>query len=106
MWTSLESFMLSQALDTYVDLNKAKDTEWIHVLLAYLRTYIDNQGTDLLLHEVDKVTYITELVNGLKTAVSELETGRCSVIGPFFCFHVPFRSGISRPSCRVNGSVY
>jgi hypothetical protein len=87
MWTSLESFMLSQALDTYADLDKAKDTEWIHVLLSYLRTYIDNQGTELLLHEADKIAYITELVNGLKTAVSELESGWYSIISiSFLCF--------------------
>jgi len=75
MWTSLESFMLSRALDTHADLSKVKDTEWIHVLLSYLATYIDNQGMEILMHEVDKVAYLTELMNGLKTAVSELETG-------------------------------
>ncbi|KAF8229518.1 hypothetical protein L208DRAFT_1439127 [Tricholoma matsutake] len=74
MWTSLESFMLSQALDTHAKFNKDKDTEWIHVLLSYLRTYIDTQGTELLLHEADKVVYVTELVNELKTVVSELKT--------------------------------
>jgi trafficking protein particle complex subunit 10 len=84
MWTSLESFMLSQALDTHAVLNKPKDTEWIHVLLSYLRTYIDNQGTELLLHEADKVAYVTELVNGLKSAVSELETGWCLIGGHLF----------------------
>ena len=78
MWTSLELFMLSQALDTHADLSKTKDTEWIHILLSYFKTYIENQGAELLLHEADRVAYITELVKGLKTAVSELESGRCS----------------------------
>jgi trafficking protein particle complex subunit 10 len=94
-WTSLESFMLSQALDTHADLNKSKDIEWIHVLLSYLRAYIDNRGTELLLHEADKVAYVTELVNGLETAVSELETGLC-LISRFFSFlPASCRSGTS-----------
>jgi hypothetical protein len=78
MWTSLESFMLSRALDSHADLNKPKDTEWIHVLLSYLKTYIANEGTELLMHEGDKAAYVAELVTGLKAAASELETGWCT----------------------------
>ena len=75
MWTSLESVMLSRALDVHSDLNKPKDTEWIHILLSYLRTYVDILGTELLMHETDKVAYVGELVNGLKRAASVLEAG-------------------------------
>jgi hypothetical protein len=75
MWTSLESFMLSQALDIHADLNRTKDTEWIHILLSYLRTYVDNLGTKLLVHEAEKVSYVSELVDDMKTAASQLEGG-------------------------------
>lgn len=98
MWTSLESFMLSQALDTHAKFNKDKDTEWIHVLLSYLRTYIDTQGTELLLHEADKVVYVTELVNELKTVVSELKTGECSIrCLSFLCPSYLHRVDIAHP---------
>jgi hypothetical protein len=84
MWTSLESFMLSQVLDIHADLNKPKDTEWIHVLLSYLKTYIENES-ELLMHEGDKAAYVTELVTGLKAAASEPETGWCSPSACPFC---------------------
>ncbi|KAF8061615.1 trafficking protein particle complex subunit 10 [Lyophyllum atratum] len=73
MWTSLESFMLSRALDTHADFQQEKDTEWIHILLSFLKSYIDNQGSELLIHEEDKVEYITKLVDSLRQAASKLE---------------------------------
>ncbi|GLB35442.1 putative trafficking protein particle complex subunit 10, TRAPPC10 [Lyophyllum shimeji] len=74
MWTSLESFMLSKALDTHADLQREKDTEWIHILLSFLKSYIDSQGSELLMHEEDKVEYITKLVDNLRQTASELES--------------------------------
>jgi hypothetical protein len=76
MWTSLESFMLSRALDTHSDLRKPKDTEWIHILLSFFKTYIENSGSELLMHEEDKVAYVTSLMNDMGRAAAELEGGR------------------------------
>ncbi|KAG5639493.1 hypothetical protein H0H81_000633 [Sphagnurus paluster] len=76
MWTSLESFMLSRALDAHADFQQEKDTEWIHILLSFLKSYIENLGSELLMHEDDKVEYITKLVDNLRQAASKLETGR------------------------------
>ena len=75
MWTSLESFMLSRALDTHADLQRPKDREWIHVLLAFLKAYVEELGKELLMHEDDKKEYISQLVGELHTAAIELDTG-------------------------------
>ena len=75
MWTSLESFMLSRALDTHADLQRPKDREWIHVLLAFLKAYVEELGKELLMHEDDKKEYISRLVGELHTAAIELDTG-------------------------------
>lgn len=68
--------MLSQALDTHSELGKEKDTEWIHVLLSFLKTYIETQGSELLIHEEDKVEYISQLVQAMKIVAAELQTGQ------------------------------
>ncbi|RDB24044.1 Trafficking protein particle complex subunit 10 [Hypsizygus marmoreus] len=74
MWTSLESYMLSRALDTHADLNQDKDSEWIHILLSFLKAYIENAGSELLMHEEDKIAYISQLVEGMQLAASQLES--------------------------------
>ena len=80
MWTSLEALMLSHALDTHIYLEKPKDSEWIHILLAYLKTYVESVGVELLMHEEDKVAYITRLVDSLKIAAKELDSGTTSCL--------------------------
>ncbi|TFK43010.1 trafficking protein particle complex subunit 10 [Crucibulum laeve] len=75
MWTSLESYMLSRALDTHATLDKSQDVEWIHILLSFLKTYCEHRGTDLLLHEEDKLEYVSKLVNAMREAASQLENG-------------------------------
>jgi hypothetical protein len=80
MWTSLEALMLSHALDTHTYLDKSKDSEWIHILLAYLKTYVESVGMELLMHEENKVAYISQLVDGLKSAASQLDSGTTSCL--------------------------
>lgn len=75
MWTSLESFMLSRALNTHSDIGKPKDREWIHILLAFLKTYVDNLGMELLMLEDDKVAYVSQLVTAMKAAAVQLDSG-------------------------------
>ncbi|KAJ7751971.1 trafficking protein particle complex subunit 10 [Mycena metata] len=74
MWTSLESLMLSLALDTHAELDKTRDREWIHILLSFLKTYVDTVGLDLLMHEEDSVEYISRLVQAMRDAATALET--------------------------------
>ena len=76
MWTSLESFMLSRALDTYTKLEEMpQDTEWIHIVLSFLKTYAEHHDSEMLIHNVDKADYVSKLVNSLRLAVENLETG-------------------------------
>ncbi|KAJ4488048.1 trafficking protein particle complex subunit 10 [Lentinula aciculospora] len=73
-WTSLESAMLSKALDTHETAGKPKDREWIHVLLAFFKTYVESGGSELLLPDKSKVAYISQLMKTLETAVSDLDS--------------------------------
>ncbi|KAJ7582878.1 trafficking protein particle complex subunit 10 [Mycena floridula] len=73
MWTSLESRMLSKALDIHASLEKPHDTEWIHILLSFLKTYVEGLGTELLMREEDKVQYVSKLVNEMQVASSTLD---------------------------------
>ncbi|KAK0228424.1 hypothetical protein IW262DRAFT_607322 [Armillaria fumosa] len=71
-WTSLQSLMLSRALDIHESLEKPKDREWIHILLSFLSIYIES-GAELLLCEQDAHAYVSRLVGELKSAASELD---------------------------------
>ncbi|KAG6918038.1 hypothetical protein DXG01_016893 [Tephrocybe rancida] len=73
MWTSLEAFMLSKALDTHANFQQEKDTEWIHIVLSFLKSYIDNMGLELLMHEDDKLEYVSKLVESLHQAATKLD---------------------------------
>jgi len=67
--------MLSRALDTYADLNKPKDEEWIRILLSFLQTYVDDAGEQWLMHAEDKLEYISNLVGAMSEAARNLESG-------------------------------
>ncbi|KII88634.1 hypothetical protein PLICRDRAFT_110377 [Plicaturopsis crispa FD-325 SS-3] len=73
-WTSLESFMLSRAIDTHEVLEKSKDRDWIHIMLSFLKTYVEDLGNEMLIPEDDKKTYVSRLVGAMHTAASELDS--------------------------------
>ncbi|KAF4615296.1 hypothetical protein D9613_003220 [Agrocybe pediades] len=73
LWTSLESFMLSRALDTHANLDSPQNVEWIHIVLSFLKTYVEQIDAEMLMHEVDKVEYISQLVKSLRASVEELD---------------------------------
>lgn len=70
--------MLSKALDVHASLDKPNDREWIHILLSFLKTYVEGLGAELLMREEDKVLYVEKLVKAMKVAVSQLDAGVCS----------------------------
>ncbi|KAI0748290.1 trafficking protein particle complex subunit 10 [Daedaleopsis nitida] len=72
-WTSLEAFMLNRALTIHEAAEKAKDREWVHVLLHFLRAYVEDMGKQLLLSEEDSATYVHKLVTELKAVTQELD---------------------------------
>ncbi|OJA10941.1 hypothetical protein AZE42_04658 [Rhizopogon vesiculosus] len=73
MWTSLESFMLSRAINTHAELERPQDREWIHTLLSFLRTYANDTSKELISEEGDE-KYVTHLINALHTAASSLDS--------------------------------
>ena len=77
--------MLSRALDTHSLLGRAQDVEWIHIVLSFLKTYVEHCNSEMLLHETDRIGYIANLVNSLKTSAERLEAGpkiSCFVVMP------------------------
>ncbi|KAF9466293.1 trafficking protein particle complex subunit 10 [Collybia nuda] len=107
MWNSLETFMLSRALDTHSDMKKPKDTEWIHILLSFLKSYIENLGSELLLHTGGQVTYMTKLVNDMSHAAAELDGDLAHPDHPAFSIQVTGNTRIAetRDGCFLNISV-
>ncbi|KAJ7452540.1 hypothetical protein B0H11DRAFT_2245998 [Mycena galericulata] len=101
MWTSLESLMLSLALDTHAELDKSKDREWIHILLSFLKTYVDTVGLDLLMHEEDSTEYISRLVQAMRESATTLESDLSHPEHPAMSIHV---SSTAKPAGDKDGS--
>lgn len=75
MWSSLESFALLRALNIHSELRQTKDTEWIHIVLSFLKTVVECPEVESLINGNDCVEYISSLLQSLKTVSSTLETG-------------------------------
>ncbi|KAG2116743.1 uncharacterized protein F5147DRAFT_743305 [Suillus discolor] len=73
MWISLESFVLSRALDIHAELKNPQDREWIHILLAYLRTCTNDMSKELT-SEVDQEKSVTQLIKALHTAAASSDS--------------------------------
>ncbi|KAH8106751.1 trafficking protein particle complex subunit 10 [Cristinia sonorae] len=67
-WTSLEAYMLCQALDIHSSVGKARDRDWVYILLDFLKAYIQDLGKELLMVESDHMNYVTDLVEALRVA--------------------------------------
>lgn len=65
--------MLSRALETYSKLDRAQDVEWIHIVLSFLKTYVEHNFE--MLDGAIRVDYVTSLVSSLRAAVERLDTG-------------------------------
>ncbi|EGO20910.1 hypothetical protein SERLADRAFT_452051 [Serpula lacrymans var. lacrymans S7.9] len=74
MWSSLESFMLFRAIEVHAGLGKPHDREWIHIILSFLKTHVNDTSKELLMPEDDMRTYVSQVVGALKAAASELDT--------------------------------
>ncbi|KAH9945954.1 trafficking protein particle complex subunit 10 [Epithele typhae] len=90
-WTSLEAFMLNRALDIHASTEKTKDREWIHILLHFLRAYVDGMGRDLLMSEEDSKVYVEGLVASLKDAAQEMDSDIPSPDHTVLSVSLPFR---------------
>ena len=73
-WTSLESYVLSQAIDIYALSGIDKDKQWVLIALNCLKSYSGGGGSEgeSLIPHVDSTTFITSLVGSLKAVVDKL----------------------------------
>ena len=73
-WTSLESYVLSKAIDIYALSGIDKDKQWIAIALSCLKSYSGGGGSEgeSLIPHADSTTYITNLVSSLKAVVDKL----------------------------------
>ena len=84
--------MLSRALDTHANLDLPRNVEWIHIVLSFLKTYVEHIGSEMLMHEIDKVEYVSQLVKSLRTSVELLDTGYYSLKSLFYLHQYSFAS--------------
>ncbi|GBE82036.1 hypothetical protein SCP_0404120 [Sparassis crispa] len=73
-WTSLEAFMLTHALNVHASAKQTKDVDWIHLVLEFLKAYVEDIGKDLLTDEADRRSYVSGLFSGLVEAAEGLQS--------------------------------
>ena len=64
--------MLSQALNVYALAGTDRNKQWINIALSYLKVCESGPNNELLTHQEDSATYVTNLVDSLKAAVDQL----------------------------------
>ncbi len=84
MWFSLESFALLRALEIHSELQETKSTDWIHILLDFLKTAVECPEVESLTNKSDRVEFISSLLRSLKIVSSTLETGDCCFFRDFY----------------------
>lgn len=67
--------MLSRALDTHAMTQKGRDSEWIHILLDFLKAYVEHRGADMLIPIEDPQAYVAKFVVALKDVAATTENG-------------------------------
>ncbi|KZT11270.1 uncharacterized protein LAESUDRAFT_809238 [Laetiporus sulphureus 93-53] len=97
-WTALESFMRLQALTIHASSHKERDGDWISVVLEFLKAYVDDMGTELLMDVDDHKTYIAKLVAELRSAANALESDL------LYPDHPAFSLRIISSSIRLSGT--
>ena len=89
--------MLNRALDIHASAEKPRDREWIHILLHFLRAYVDDMGRDLLMNKEDSEAYVAHLVQALNDAARELDSGM-RLRSPPFCAGIDTNNRADTPS--------
>ncbi len=66
--------MLQRALHTHDQLEQSHDTEWVHLVLSFLKAHVEHHNDDLM-YDTEHVEYVSRLVESLRKSVEELENG-------------------------------
>lgn len=94
--------MLSRALRVHQSLDKPTDREWIHILLAYLKSYIEGMGTEALALEGQDAPPIDRLLERLQNGATSLDADLSHPDHPALRITVP---PDARTAERQDGSV-
>lgn len=73
--------MRMQALSIHTFTEQAKDADWVHIVLDFLKAYVEDMGAELLMDVDDHKAYVTGLIESLRHAASELQAGRSVHLG-------------------------
>ena len=87
--------MLSQAIDIHAALGTARDQQWINIALSFLKSYVDDHGSDLLVPEDDKAAYVSRIVKALHDAVNNLDSGMFILYRMRYTYNIHVISKIS-----------
>ncbi|ETW85992.1 hypothetical protein HETIRDRAFT_309755 [Heterobasidion irregulare TC 32-1] len=97
-WIALESYMLSQAIDIHAALGSARDQQWINIALSFLKSYVDDHGSDLLVTEDDKAAYVSRIVVALQDLANNIDSDL------IHSEHPAISIKIVNPNARLAGS--
>ncbi|EJD05845.1 uncharacterized protein FOMMEDRAFT_79224 [Fomitiporia mediterranea MF3/22] len=72
-WSSLEAYMLFQSVETHVRLRSDHDRQWIHIVAAFLKAYLEDNSMNLLDGMTDKCAYIRRLIENVAEAAPQVD---------------------------------
>ena len=67
--------MRYQAIRIHAQSERARDKEWVMLVMEFLRMYTSDLSRELLAQVVDMKVYLSALTEQLKSAASEIESG-------------------------------
>ena len=91
--------MRMQALSIHTSTEQPKDADWAHIVLDFLKAYVEDMGAELLMDVDDHKAYVTGLIESLRHAASELQTGWSR------CLHM-LQPNLSAPLCHSPDILY
>ncbi|KAI5124589.1 hypothetical protein M0805_003108 [Coniferiporia weirii] len=72
-WSSLESYMLYQSIETHSRMQSAHDRQWIHVAMSFIKACMEDDVPEIFHTVHDKNAYITRLLETVINAASKLD---------------------------------
>ncbi|KAH8117364.1 trafficking protein particle complex subunit 10, partial [Phellopilus nigrolimitatus] len=73
-WSSLESYMLFQSIETHARMQNVRDRQWIHTAMTFIKAYVEDNTLELLSGVKDKDVYIASLIKSVIDAASQIDT--------------------------------
>ena len=71
-------------MEIHLRADSNRDVQWINLALAFLKTYAEGTGRDLVMDEDDKIAYLNKVISFLKNAADGLSEGQIHFRLPCF----------------------